>query len=542
MNHIAILEFKRNQGISLARKSLISRATGSFYTPEVIGLFINKQIIPLLKARSNKIISVVDPFAGDGRLICWLIERAQQEGINALWKISLWEQSEEAISEAKERINAMQRHTGVAIELSVVCTNSFDYASGYANQFDLVITNPPWEALKPDRRELEELSEVDCNAYIAHMKSLDQHLTKMYPHSQPTKKFAGWGTNLSRVGLELSIKLLKPNGQIAIVLPSSTFADQVSVPLRRWVVENTTIESVGYFPAEARLFKHVDQASMVLIGVRKQTEVQRFSLCPFDYNSSSYGLQQFVFSLDAWRANDFCIPFAIHGNAQGFLDSISSLPTWAELENLSHHFWAGRELDETGLEAKLSSNGKYRFIKGRMVGRFQFMESATKRIAIKNIRVPRTADMHRIAWRDVSRPTQRRRMQATMIEPGFVTGNSLNVALFENQDEQAALALLAVVNSLVFEVQVRARSSTSHISLGVVRGVRIPDIQNRIISRQLSSVAMHCLKKPGHHETALEVAVAKAYGLSKKTLISLLPSFPGISSEEVNGILDSPAW
>jgi len=542
VNHVAILELKRNHRMSISKKTLVSRATGNFYTHELIGDFINNQVLPLLKAISHKIISVVDPFAGDGRLVCWLIESAQREGIDAHWKISLWDHNKSALDEAKERVLAMQIRTGVKIELSIVCTNSFEFAQKYEKKFDVVITNPPWEALKPDRRELECLSEIDRESYIGRMKLFDQRLAKTHPQSQPTRKFAGWGTNLSRVGLELSVNLLKHGGQLAIVLPSSTFADQVSAPLRQWVVENTTIESIGHFPAEARLFEHVDQGAMVLVGTRQSTAIQRFLLHSLAPNSLDYGSQMLELSLKVWQSSGFCIPFAIQGNAQVFLDSISAFSTWAELESSDCGFWAGRELDETDINAKLSSTGKYRFVKGRMVGRFQFVEPVTKRIAVQSTRVPRTADMHRIAWRDVSRTTQRRRMQATMIEPGYVTGNSLNVALFENQDEQMALALLAVINSLVFEVQVRLRSSTSHVSLGVVRGVRIPDIRNGDISGRLSAMSKRCLNNPGQHEADLEATVAKEYGLTKKTFASLLPSFPKIRAEEAISILNSSVW
>jgi Alw26I/Eco31I/Esp3I family type II restriction m6 adenine DNA methyltransferase len=526
----------------MTNKPLASRNSGNFYTHQRIGLFINDQIIQLIKARHRNIISIIDPFAGDGRLICWLIESAQRSGVDAFWKITLWDQNEAALREAKIRIDAMRHRTNAAIELSISCTNTFIHAQGHSEKFDMVITNPPWEGLKPDRRELGGLSEVGREKHIHMLKALDQKLAKIYPNSQPIKKFAGWGTNLSRVGLELSIQLLRPGGELAIVLPSSTFADQVSSPLRRWVVENTAIQSIGYFPAEARLFEHVDQASMVFTGVKVPKAKQSFPVYSFDHNSSSYDMQRLTFSADTWSASDYCIPFAIRGDAQGFLDSVLSFPTWGELEKSNDQFWAGRELDETGLEAKLSSSGTYRFVKGRMVGRFQLVEPVTKRIVSKDVPVPSTADMYRIAWRDVSRPTQRRRMQATVICPGYVTGNSLNIALFKNQDEHAALALLAIMNSLVFEIQVRMRSSTSHISLGVTRGVRLPDIGNRKIAKNLSFIAAQCLKNPRDHESILEVIVAKAYGLSKDAFESLLTSFPKINSKDAESILGCQAW
>jgi Alw26I/Eco31I/Esp3I family type II restriction m6 adenine DNA methyltransferase len=475
-------------------------------------------------------------------LICWLIESAHNEGVDVLWKISLWDHSQSALNEAEEQIMALQNRIKAKIELSIICTNSFEFAYNNEDKFDIVITNPPWETLKPDRRELKLLSPTDRDIYVGRMKHFDQQLAKTQPHSQPIKKFAGWGTNLSRVGLELSIKLLRHGGQIAIVLPSSTFADQMSILLREWVSKNITISSVGHFPAEARLFEHVDQSAMALTGTRKYTAIQRYSLHSLKPSSLDYNTQLFELSQEMWRSSGFCIPFSIKGDAQAFIKSISTFLTWAELENSNCGFWSGRELDETGINTKLSTTGNYSFIKGRMVGRFQLVELPTQKISIKSLRIPRSADMYRIAWRDVSRTTQRRRMQATMVDPGYVTGNSLNIALFENQNKQIALALLAVVNSLVFEVQVRSRSETSHISLGVVRGVRIPDIQNHNIAERLGALSRLCINNPGQHEADLEVAVAKEYGLTKKTFESLLQSFPKIDHQEVKSLLNNTNW
>lgn len=542
MNHVDILALRRNEGLSLANKSLVSRATGSFYTHAEIGQYITRQLISLLKGTTRKTISIIDPFAGDGRLVCWLIEAAHHAGIKAKWQISLWDRNGAALATAAQQIDALQRRTGLAMRHSLVCTNSFDLASRHEGRFDIVITNPPWEALKPDRRELAELTATDRINYVDHMRAMDQRLASMYPNSQPTKKFAGWGTNLSRVGLEASLKLLANGGHLGIVLPSSTFADQVSAPLRSWAVERLRIDAAGYFPAEARLFDNVDQASMALIGTKALVPEQRFHLHIFDPDSGEYQSQKLNFQFDKWRANGCCIPFTIRGNAQEFFDSISTLPTWANLEDADCGFWAGRELDETGIEAKLTNAGRYRFVKGKMVGRFQFLEQATKKAATRNFRIPRSADRYRIAWRDVSRPTQRRRMQATMIAPGYVTGNSLNVAMFENQDKQTTLALLAIVNSLAFEVQVRARSTTSHISLGVVRGVHVPDIRHKKVAERLSAVALRCLSSPGRHEPELEALVAKEYGLGKDALASLLLSFPKVTDTEAAAIMASSAW
>ncbi|HLP67685.1 MAG TPA: hypothetical protein VK181_09215, partial [Rhizobium sp.] len=278
MNHVDVLALKRNAGLSLANKSLVSRATGSFFTHERIGRFMNERLVPLLVQAQRQAISVADPFAGDGRLVYWLIECAVREGVRARWKISLWDNSSASLAAARQRFDLLAENTGADIEVDFVCADSFELIREHEGSFDVVVTNPPWEALKPDRRELAELTPKDRDIYVGRMRAVDRRLAQVYPHSQPTRKFAGWGTNLSRVGFEASVRLLADGGHLGIVLPSSTFADQVSTPLRHWATERLSLKCTGYFPAEARLFENVDQASMALVGTKNRTPEQQFDL------------------------------------------------------------------------------------------------------------------------------------------------------------------------------------------------------------------------------------------------------------------------
>lgn len=68
--------------------------------------------------------------------------------------------------------------------------------------------------------------------YIDSLREFDDYLSRVLPYSQPKRKFAGWGTNLSRVGAELSLEICNKNGLVAIVMPASFFADEQSYILR----------------------------------------------------------------------------------------------------------------------------------------------------------------------------------------------------------------------------------------------------------------------------------------------------------------------
>jgi hypothetical protein len=98
------------------------------------------------------------------------------------------------------------------------------------------------------------------------------------------------------------------------------------------------------------------------------------------------------------------------------------------------------------------------------------------------------------------------------------------------------------MNSIAFEVQVRALLATAHVSLGVVRRVHIPDLTNRNVVLPLSAWVDRCLSGDLQAAVHFEVAVAKAYGIAKRRFRQLLKFFPSLPELHTKRILDSPLW
>ena len=498
-------------------KALVARMNGRFYTPEFLAERLAEVLIGEVPSFARRKVRIVDPFCGDGRLIVAFLRLAASspkfKGANFL--ISLWDNDSAAVALARERVEACGKKLMLRLKIEAESGDTFlrDGAGGY----DLLLTNPPWEALKPDRRELEQLTPEARAAYVAALRSYDEQLARLLPQSQPEKKFSGWGTNLSRCGLEFSIRLLRPGGWCGIILPSSLFSDQVSARFRRWLLHDAALRRLLAYPAEARLFDGVDQTCAAAIFERTPDAEFAPLLSRFDAERRLLGESRLELSRPELERLGYAVPLDLAADEIRLLLRLSPLPRLDDLcGDEPDALWLGREWDETGYQRFTAATGTVPFVKGRAVSRYAVLNSFTEFVSDASRTLPISAAHARLTWRDVSRRSQVRRMIATLLPAGCVTGNSLHVGYFKDGDMDKLHALLGIINSLPFEFQLRSKLGTGHVSLGSVREVRVPRFDDARTVSTLSALTRRVLDGEAGAEVAVEVAVARAYGLTRE--------------------------
>jgi Alw26I/Eco31I/Esp3I family type II restriction m6 adenine DNA methyltransferase len=528
-------------------KDVMSRATGRFYTPNAICKVLAKKVISGFTKYKQK-VRIVDPFCGDGRLLEELIDQiilTSQENSRPSIEVCGWDIDKDAVKIANQRFEALLskicKHMKIVFSFNHIDT--FLQKSISSEKFDFVITNPPWETLKPDTRELNHLSIDEREIYKNKLREYDSHLAAVLPKSQPSKKFSGWGTNLSRCGLELSLSILAPEGVCGIVLPAAILGDQMSVNLRQWLVDDFVINSIDIYPAEAKLFPTVDQSvcSLVINKTAPFFDIQNISIEIWDRQMQSSSSHKISLNRSALQSQGYSIPVEILRDS---LDLERSLINNKKLEDFegkdSTSLWLGRELDETGYLGFTSQSGDMRFIKGRMIQRYQLLDNDMIFVDTQKKKVPESTKFERLVWRDVSRRSQQRRMYASIIPSGTVTGNSLHVAYFRNADSKKLRILLVIFNSLVFEYQIRSKLSTGHISLGVVRTTRVPSLSCPLLERVVSEFPLSNICP--ETEAMFEIAVAKSYGIDHITFSKLVGFFEGITELQKSVLLSQELW
>ncbi|MEH0372452.1 Alw26I/Eco31I/Esp3I family type II restriction adenine-specific DNA-methyltransferase [Vibrio mimicus] len=536
MQHLDFLAKLEN-----STEEFINKASGRFYTGEPVGRHLAQVAADtyIKDTPSIKSIKVVDPFGGDGRLIDWLLAYWREMNYPSVqWDIHLWDLSDTGFELAHQRIVRAQG-LGMDIQFTLKTLDSFKEALKNKDKFDIVITNPPWELLKPDARETQRLSDNEKKRYVLEMREYDKWLSVEYPLSQPKRKFAGWGTNLSRVGCEACLLLVRKEGVVASVLPSSILADDQSLNLRKHLINHNKIVELSYYPAEAKMYGSVDISSITIV-LNKSLVTQDFIPLLSPYSKDKNKKSQI--SLDNKRLENtgYVIPVSFGSKALKLLEKIeSAFPKFQDLEGKT--LWAGREVDETGSSkwSDKQDSSTPLFLKGRMINRYKIVEKPTLRVGRKNWTPPVSVGFSRIAWRDVSRPSQKRRIIATEIPAGWAAGNSLGVAYFLDGNNTALRNFLAIMSSTVFEFQLRSYLSTGHVSLSSLRKVSIPEQHYFDTDQTLHELVKSALKNYSNVEEKIDAYIAKKlYKLNINEYEVVLRMFDKMSDKEVNAYLN----
>ncbi|MEA5461680.1 Alw26I/Eco31I/Esp3I family type II restriction adenine-specific DNA-methyltransferase [Arcicella sp. LKC2W] len=536
MNHIKNINSLGSQ----VSESLIDKLTGRYFTHEVLAKNAIQDL--LIHSRnsvfSNSLVKIADPFAGDGRMIYWLIEEWGKLKLPVVhWEVYLWDINEIGLKVAEIKMEKLIEK-GFKINYFIENEDAFKLTSNYNDTFDIVITNPPWELLKPDSKELSCLSENEKALYIKELKYYDDFLAKEFVLSQPTNKFAGWGTNLSRVGLEVSSLVAKPDGLVLIVLPASFFADDQSRNLREFIFSKSTVLDISYYPAEAKLFGNADISSSTMVFRKREKSAISINISLYNKFLSLENNDVLNLKHSTLRMTGYTIPISTGSQGILILDKINAkFKRWKSVEiNESNCLWAGREIDETGIQKWLFEGiDGIKFLKGRMVNRYEIKTKPFQIVVKEGWKIPQSVYFEKIVWRDVSRPSQKRRLIATLVNEQIVAGNSLGVCYYKDGDGNALRILLGIMNSLCFEFQLKSYLATSHISLSAIRKVCIPDRNDFINYQNLLPLVEESLSGATSSVVKIEAYVAKIiYNLNEEEFNFILNSFEKLTIEEKN--------
>ncbi len=230
-----------NDILGLVYQSLLSEGDksqqGSYYTPAEI---VNDVVDTYIQNASSR-VHILDPCCGSGQFLLQAITKTNK--MNRKLSISGYDIDPVAVRLA--RINILVAEKGADCQHYIYHKNFLLEDEGaHKNQFDLIISNPPWGA---------------------HFSAYETGILKsIYPGLSSMESFSYF--------IEKGLSLLKPNGILSFILPESILHVKAHKDIRKVILDNSCIEQIICLD---RAFKKIF-TPVIRLDIRKRKNVRHF--------------------------------------------------------------------------------------------------------------------------------------------------------------------------------------------------------------------------------------------------------------------------
>ena len=456
---------------------------------------------------------------------------------------SLAEATERALLSRVEATSAAKRLFHWELEFPEVFFGSDGLRRSDAG-FDAVVGNPPWDMVRADTEERRPQTRNESIALVRFARDSGVYDTRTDGH-----------VNRYQLFVERAMALARPGGRIGLVLPSGMLTDSGSAPLRRSLFSRCAVERLVGFDNRSATFPIHRSVKFVLLSAQSGGRTGEIA-CRFGETdpaalegaADSDGRPSPVwFStrltptlLAHLSGADLSVPDLRSGLDLAIAERAASLFAPAG----SHDGWNvhfGRELNATEDRRYLLENGRgVPVLEGKLIepfrtdpGRARWHVSEAEADRLLGTRWRRA----RLAYRDVSSPSNRVTLIAAMLGAGTVSTHTL-FCLKDPLSRFRQHLLLACFNSLVVNFLVRLRVNT-HVTTGIVE--RLPLPREDQMGPAAGELALICGVLAKAHDTRayvrLNALVAQMYRLTEEEFAHVLGTFPLIDRSERDAML-----
>lgn len=398
--------------------------------------------------------------------------------------------------------------------------------------FDVVVGNPPWEEVKPERLGFATLFRpgIQSRPEAERDRAVDD-LFEGRPEFEARLEEAQ-----AKAALELGAlmaggfegsagdpdlykffcqryrTLVRPQGLLGVVLPRTAFVNDGSEAFRRWLFETNTTRRVDFLMNRNNwIFKTHPQYTVALVVVERtepvvshQVEVAgtASSLDEWMLQSTSDGLvitsagfgpgwitpllrsQEEADLLAKIRVGSR-FPFGSSGRWSCFpvreLDESLDKKLWRDAID-GRPLWKGEsfnQYDPHGAEERTcpASPAVMAKVNGpRLRPGANSLLAESVPVAVRREAVNREAERARLAFRGIGRGTDSRTIIACLVPAQTLFVNSAPYLAFVKGDEKAQAACLGVMNSLPFDWQAR-RFIEANVNFFLLEGLIVPNLE-----------------------------------------------------------------
>ncbi|MFA9476954.1 DNA (cytosine-5-)-methyltransferase [Phycisphaerales bacterium AB-hyl4] len=518
-----------------------SKRRGYFFTPPLVAGLIVQRALGGREAVSH----LLDPAAGAGSLLAAVCFAAAEErvAIKHITAIEIDHFTGRLLQTALERLVTVHN---LNAELSVLRRDAIahlhqEYKSGQRN-YDCIVMNPPYGRIKFLKNSLinGETRTSERERTRDQQAEHWQHLVKS--QAAECKRISGnlglgeGAQDYQRLFAGLAMNVLRADGRLSWIAPSSWLGDRESVLLRRQILDSKSLESVLVVPEDAGLFATVNQPTAIATVApspsRSSFLVQiatSNNLNDTDEHETEY---KTMAELDARQMRIPRVPHKMHE----IYEKLQEFPRIQDIADLRN---ARGELDQTlGKHVASDMPTAMRLVRGDHIERYVLRppESSGRSsyVSVPRLREyigngPKSSDIRkpRIASRQCSYMKKARRLSFALVPPQTVLGNSCNYICSKSGNiinEEYLYALCVVLNSAVMEWYFRIFNSNNHVANYEIDDFPCP-LQDADTITSLAVVGRHfhdlyqhnnnAGKTPAASEDVAEALVAEAFGLSE---------------------------
>jgi len=310
--------------------------------------------------------------------------------------------------------------------------------------FDVVIGNPPYEVLEGG----------NWKSFVAEIRD-----SGMYSYS------LGGKLNLYRLFIELGHQLLKPEGSLTFIVPSTLIADKSTSGIRRLFREKSRLQFIIEFPEREKVFETATQATTIFL-INKLNHERSFNL--------SVGLNSSALPPIDKAKVDWNLISEMYGDEL----TLPLIKTEQELRMLQKIHLQGVNLDQIAnlYQGDVNVSTKKHLMSeidtGTMIVRGEHIQKyvtdlSTKKVKDRWFRCERNfsiSNNERLVCQNIANMGLSQRIICSIIPRGVVVGHTANC--IEVYDEYFSKKyVLALLNSKLLNWYFKKTSTNNHVNV-----------------------------------------------------------------------------
>jgi len=479
---------KSKKGITVAQDAKKRKEQGIYYTPHFIVDYIVKNALGPVLDRCKTIndlkkIKVLDPACGSGSFLIKALElindKYQEFGggdnvynkiqilLENIYGVDLDPQAVE-ICRLNLLINALDKRQKLPLLENIKNGNSlisgtdkelekyfgknwrdkkpFNWQEEFPDVFkqggfDVIIGNPPYVVLDSDDDSLPFLR--------------DKYISS-----------EGGKTNLYKAFIERSIKLLGENGHLGFICPSNYLSSADSKSLRKFILNETNIIEIVEYSEEDSVFEGVTQALTTIILKKSKEQNLKSRILTKKHGNIFIDQKEFIKNKTYEFISDNQLIRKLNQSGERLDKLVSGYQGEINVSTKKDFFVTKKGEKDLPL------------LRGNLIERYAFAGDFNEFCPI-SIDTRKHWNKERIVFQEVSNQQQSKRIKANIIS-NVLCGHTTNYC-FPTDKRTNILALLALLNSAVFNYYFKYFNNTNHVPIGEVK--KIP-VSNNFLSKQ----------------------------------------------------------